>query len=64
MALDHPYHTVYSLIALRNGNLGRNGLPLSDQRGGGQVIVKQEYDIDKVCGVSLICFHCVHHMNG
>jgi hypothetical protein len=64
MALDHPYHTLYSLIALRNGNLGRNGQPVpTGAAAGAQVLARQEFDMDKVrrggaghwAGDALVC---------
>lgn len=49
MALDHPYHTLYSLVALRNGNLGRNGQPVPTAAVAG-ALARQEVDMDKVGG--------------
>jgi hypothetical protein len=46
MALDHPYHTLYSLIALRNGNLDRTGQPVGSGGQQGQVSQKT-VDMDK-----------------
>jgi hypothetical protein len=48
MALDHPYHALHSLIALRNGNLGRNGLPVAGAAAAAAALSRQDFDIDKV----------------
>lgn len=52
MALDHPFHSLYSLIALRNGNLGRDGQPV---KASGAGVARQEVDMDKVGGTPCGC---------
>ncbi|KAI8470131.1 MAG: kinase-like domain-containing protein [Monoraphidium minutum] len=53
MALDHPYHALFSLIALRNGNLGRNGQPVPSGAVTG-ALARQEFDLDKVQAASAL----------
>lgn len=46
LARDHPYHTLYQIFALRNGNLGPDGKPTrgNDQFG----VMSHNTDLDKV----------------
>jgi ataxia telangiectasia mutated family protein len=47
LAVQHPFHSCYSLIALSNGHLGPNGRPQALQPSGG-ALIQQQVDLDKV----------------
>lgn len=45
MAIDHPYHVLYQIFALRNGNLGSGG---KVERGPVSMVMSRDVDLDKV----------------
>ncbi len=45
LGCDHPYHSLYQLFALRNGNLGADGKPTKDN-----ILMSHKTDLDKVRG--------------
>ena len=45
LSINHPYHTLYQLFALKNGQLGSNG---KIQEGSVHGVVSHSVDVDKV----------------
>lgn len=54
LAKDHPYHTLYQLFALKNGDRGRDGKRIPAGGGGYMAGTTQAIDFDKVAAADSI----------
>jgi len=52
LGIDHPYHVLYQLLALQNGDRGMNGKPRGAEQGQGGM--QQTVDTEKVDAATAI----------
>lgn len=58
MATDHPYHVLYQIFALKNGNLGSKG---KVESGPVSMVMSRDVDLDKVSNDAMVGTYIEQH---
>ena len=58
---DHPYHVLYQLFALKNGNRGKDGRVSSQVQAHGGM--QQTVDVDKIQAAAAVIERIARHPN-